>query len=113
MRQINLRMDGNKICATWDDFDCLAVSPAGFGDVIGEAVIDLIKDTPTHEYNRITSSIENVAVEDHARTSVVSPSLTQSDRDCRLCINDWTLCFKGEFKCVGFVKRPTPAMRSS
>jgi len=52
-------MDGNQICATWDDFDCLAVSPAGFGNNLTEAVLDLIKETKPYEINKIISDIEN------------------------------------------------------
>ena len=59
MRSINLQMDGNQICATWDDFDCLAVSPAGFGNNITEAVANLINETKPYELNGIVSSIEN------------------------------------------------------
>ena len=59
MRTINLQMDGNQICATWDDFDCLAVSPAGFGNNITEAVTSLIAETKPYELNRIVTSIEN------------------------------------------------------
>ena len=59
MRKIHLFMDGNSIAATWDNFDCLATSPAGFGDVIGEAVADLIKNSGANEINGVVSSIEN------------------------------------------------------
>jgi hypothetical protein len=59
MRTITLQMDGNQICATWDDFDCLAVSPAGFGNNITEAVTSLIAETKPYELNRIVTSIEN------------------------------------------------------
>ena len=59
MRHINLQMDGNQICATWDNFDCLAVSPAGFGDNISGAVNDLIRNTPACELNGIMSAVEN------------------------------------------------------
>jgi hypothetical protein len=61
MRKIHLQMDGNQIVATWDDFDCLAVSPAGFGDNIGEAVSALINETASYALNGIVSSIENAA----------------------------------------------------
>jgi hypothetical protein len=44
---------------TWDDFDCLAVSPAGFGNNITEAVTSLIAETKPYELNRIVTSIEN------------------------------------------------------
>jgi hypothetical protein len=37
----------------------LAVSPAGFGNNITEAVVDLIKETKPYELNGIVSSIEN------------------------------------------------------
>jgi len=67
MRHINLKMDGNQICATWDNFDCLVVSPAGFGDLIGEAVTDLIKNTPAYEQNGITTSIEQAAEADRGK----------------------------------------------
>jgi len=59
MRKIHLFMDGNQIAATWDNFDCLATSPAGFGDTIGEAVNDLIANTSAIEINGVVSSIEN------------------------------------------------------
>jgi hypothetical protein len=61
MRKIHLQMDGNQVVATWDDFDCLAVSPAGFGDNIGEAVCALINETASYALNGIVSSIENAA----------------------------------------------------
>jgi hypothetical protein len=59
MRKIYLQMDGNQICATWDDFDCLAISPAGFGDNITQAVVSLINETKAYELNKIIRSIEN------------------------------------------------------
>ena len=59
MRKINLQMDGNQICATWDDFECLATSPAGFGDYIHKAVLNLIDNTDEKEYLLIVGSIEN------------------------------------------------------
>jgi hypothetical protein len=59
MRSINLQMDGNKICATWDNFDCLATSPAGFGDNISGAIRDLITNSSVIEINDIVTSIEN------------------------------------------------------
>ena len=61
MRKIHLQMDRNRIVATWDDFDCLAVSPAGFGDNIGEAVSALINETAPYALNGFVSSIENAA----------------------------------------------------
>ena len=61
MRSINLQMDGNQIVATWDNFDCLAVSAAGFGDTVTESVVDLINNTPAYELNQIVTSIENEA----------------------------------------------------
>ena len=59
MRSINLQMDGNQVCATWDNFDCLATSPAGFGDTIWQAFGRLIDNTPAIEINAIVTSIEN------------------------------------------------------
>lgn len=47
MRKIHLFMDGDSICATWDDFENLQESPAGFGDHIGDAVHGLIASS-TH-----------------------------------------------------------------
>jgi hypothetical protein len=46
MRTIKFQMDGNHVCATWDDFDCLATSPAGFGDTIAAAALDLFLNDP-------------------------------------------------------------------
>jgi hypothetical protein len=40
-----LRLDGNAWCATGPNFDCLATSPAGFGDTEYEAVVNLLKET--------------------------------------------------------------------
>jgi hypothetical protein len=45
-RTIKFQMDGNKVCAVWDDFDCLATSPAGFGDSMAEAALDLFLSNP-------------------------------------------------------------------
>jgi hypothetical protein len=59
MRSINLQMDGNQVCATWDNFDCLATSPAGFGDTIWQAFGRLIDNTLAIEINAIVTSIEN------------------------------------------------------
>ena len=59
MRHINFKMDGNQITAIWDNFDCIAVSPIGYGNNIVEAVTDLIKNTPAYEINSIVSDIEN------------------------------------------------------
>ena|SRR5271157_4067903 len=59
MRSINLQMDGNQVCATWDNFDCFITSPAGFGNIISEAVTDLIAHSGAIEINGIVSSIEN------------------------------------------------------
>ena len=59
MRSINLQMDGNQVCATWDNFDCLATSPAGFGDTIWQAFGRLIDSSPAIEINAIVTSIEN------------------------------------------------------
>jgi hypothetical protein len=39
-------MEGNSIAATWDDFDCLQTSPAGFGDTQAAAVLDLFLNDP-------------------------------------------------------------------
>jgi len=59
MRSINLQMDGNRVVATWDNFNCLATSPAGFGDTIWQAFGRLIDNTPAIEINAIVTSIEN------------------------------------------------------
>ena len=59
MRKINLQMDGNQVCATWDDFDCLATSPAGFGGTLWKAIGNLIDSTPAKQINAIVTSIEN------------------------------------------------------
>ena len=67
MRKIHLYMDGDKICATWDDFINLQESPAGFGDTIWQAFGNLIDNTP--RINAIVTSIENAAVEDRDRAS--------------------------------------------
>ena len=69
MRKIHLYMDGDKICATWDDFINLQESPAGFGDTIWQAFGNLIDNTPAIETNAIVTSIENAAVEDRDRAS--------------------------------------------
>ena len=66
-------MDGNQIAATWDDFGCLEVSPAGFGDTLWKAIGNLIDNTPAKQINGIVSSIENAAVEERASKSVESP----------------------------------------
>jgi hypothetical protein len=63
MRKIHLFMEGNKIAATWDNFDCLATSTAGFGDTIGCAVSDLIANSSAIEINGVVSSIENAPFE--------------------------------------------------
>jgi hypothetical protein len=73
MRKIHLQMDGNQIAATWDDFGCLEVSPAGFGDTLWKAIGNLIDNTPAKQINGIVSSIENAAVEERASKSVESP----------------------------------------
>ena len=62
-------MEGNQIAATWDDFDCLATSPAGFGDVIGEAVADLVKNSNASVMNAIVCGIENERYEERASES--------------------------------------------
>jgi len=67
MRKIHLFMEGNSIAATWDDFDCLATSPAGFGDVIGEAVADLVKNSSASVINAIVCGIENERYEKRAQ----------------------------------------------
>lgn len=59
MRKIHLFMEGNKIAATWDNFDCLATSSKGFGDTISEAVNNLITNSKAIEINSIVTSIEN------------------------------------------------------
>ena len=41
IKQINITKDGNSFCATFNDFENLQLSPAGFGDTIHEAVEDL------------------------------------------------------------------------
>ena len=46
MECINLQMDGDQICATYSDFRNLQESPAGFGDSIKNAVIDLFEYEP-------------------------------------------------------------------
>ena len=66
MRKIHLFMDGNSIAATWDDFDCLATSPAGFGDDVGEAVADLVKNSSASVMNAIVCGIENERYEERA-----------------------------------------------
>ena len=59
MKKVIFEMDGNQISARWDAFDCLAVSPAGFGDTLSEAFADLINETKPYELNLIVASIEN------------------------------------------------------
>ena len=44
--EIKVHMDGQLVCATWDNFDCLGNSPAGFGETIAEAVLNLFLDDP-------------------------------------------------------------------
>lgn len=46
MRNINYKQDWNKICATYDTFENLAISPAWFGNTGEEAKKDLIKQSP-------------------------------------------------------------------
>jgi len=41
--KIILKQDGNKWCATFEDFTNLMESPAGFGDLPIDAVIELFK----------------------------------------------------------------------
>lgn len=48
MKQIILKEDGNMVCAIWDDFIDLQVSPAGFGENIKEAVSNLIGEPHTY-----------------------------------------------------------------
>lgn len=59
MRKIVFTMDGDQISAVWDYFDCLAVSPAGFGDTLSAAFANLINETESNELNLIIASIEN------------------------------------------------------
>ena len=75
MRSINLQMDGNQICATWDDFDCLATPPAGFGDYIGQAVNDLIINSTSTQINDVVCGIEQ------------EPFEKQTLRNCQNCGN--------------------------
>jgi len=83
MRSINLQMDGNQLCATWDNFDCLATSSTGFGDTIGGAVNALIADSSAIEINAIMSSIENAP----QNTKVLADTATNkpSAEICPLC----------------------------
>ena len=37
-------VDGNQVCCTYDNFECLAVDAAGFGDSCKEAFIDLMEE---------------------------------------------------------------------
>ena len=104
MRSINLQMDGNKICATWDNFDCLATSPpAGFGDTICEAVGGLMSNTSAIEINAIVTSIENApqnAKELAATVPAVAAANTQSKPcyinhgDLKLNNPTWDYCPK-------------------
>ena len=45
MRSILLDRDGDQIVATWDTFEDLQESPAGFGDTVKDAVLALFKDS--------------------------------------------------------------------
>ena len=45
VKQIKMQMDGNQVCAVWDDFISLQESKAGFGDTPGEAALELLIDT--------------------------------------------------------------------
>ena len=67
MRSINLQMDGNQVCATWDDFVDLHDSPAGFGDTLWGAIEKLIDNTPAKQINGIVTSIENAPSTNTAR----------------------------------------------
>jgi hypothetical protein len=99
MRKIHLFMEGNKIAATWDNFDCLATSPAGFGDNISGAVKDLITNSSVIEVNDIITSIENEPFKERASESAelaATATNTQSTpiitTGCRGCINRGTVC---------------------
>ena len=46
MEIIRIMMDGKSVCATWGDFENLQESPAGFGDSVKSAVLDLFLDDP-------------------------------------------------------------------
>jgi hypothetical protein len=88
MRSINLQMDGNQVCATWDNFDCLATSPAGFGDTIWQAFGRLIDSTPAIEINAIVTSIENAPhnIKELATTDSQQPQ-PKTLRGCQNCGN--------------------------
>lgn len=43
IKKYSIFMDGASWCATNQDFESLAVDPAGFGDTPEEALVDLIK----------------------------------------------------------------------
>jgi len=103
MRKIHLQMDGNQICSTWDSFDCLAVSPAGFGDTIGESVSDLIKNTQAYELNGIVSSIENAPF-----NNMELPAITQQLKAEIAAIAD---AIEGNYGDIDFVREQADKLR--
>ena len=96
MRSINLQMDGDQIAATWDNFDCLATSPAGFGDTIWQAFGRLIDNTPAIEINAIVTSIENTPQNTMESPNTykqqlqaeISAFITELEDHYRMCAND-------------------------
>ena len=80
-------MDGNKICATWDDFDCLATSPAGFGDNITCSIADLIANSDAIKINDIVCSIEQEPFEKRAaeKRNGLTSTNTERVKPCATC----------------------------
>ena len=102
MRSINLQMDGNQVCATWDDFIDLHDSPAGFGDTLWSAIGKLIDNTPAKQINGIVSSIENAPQNAKELAATVRPEagpannaraeicavIVEGDSPCTYCAHD-------------------------
>ena len=44
---VKYAIDGNQVCAVFDDFSNLQESPAGFGDSLKEAFLDLMRQPET------------------------------------------------------------------
>jgi hypothetical protein len=49
-KSINIKKDGDKYCATYDDFVNLQESPAGFGSTVTQAMVNLFHDNARIAY---------------------------------------------------------------
>jgi len=52
---VRYSIDGNKVCCTYENFRNLAVDPAGFGDSLKEAFLDLIRQRELRKNNVLQS----------------------------------------------------------